>query len=152
MTALRRRLSATTKPAKRKSRKVVAKSATTKVGKAKALGKKSTSKATGKGPSQAKGGRQYRSTSFAGDQRTLSRVVKPRSIEPARRLREESERVTPLFAHVLRALGTEAEAREFMATPHPELGGLSPLQAAKTDPGARRVEEILHALEYGLAL
>ncbi len=52
----------------------------------------------------------------------------------------------------LRALGTEAEAREFMTTPHPELEGRSPIDAAKTDLGARRAEQILNALEYGLAL
>jgi hypothetical protein len=45
-----------------------------------------------------------------------------------------------------------AMAREFMATPHPMIGGVSPLQSAKTDLGVSRVEEILRALEYGLAL
>jgi putative toxin-antitoxin system antitoxin component (TIGR02293 family) len=124
VTALRPRLSAT-KTAKRKSsRKVV----TTKAAKAKAPGK-SPSKATKRAP-----------------------LSKPRRVGPVRRPREESERVARLFAHASQALGTEVEAREFMATPHPELGGLSPRGAAKTDPGARRVEEILHALEYGLAL
>ena len=47
---------------------------------------------------------------------------------------------------------TEAEARAFMTKPHPELEGRSPLEAAKTDLGARRVEQILNALEFGLAL
>jgi hypothetical protein len=146
MTALRRRPNATTKPAKRKSRKVVG----AKVGKAKPLGKKSTSKATGKGPPQAKDSHRYRSTSFAADQRPP--LSKPRRVGPVSRPREESERIARLSAHANRALGTEAEAREFMATPHPELGGLSPRGAAKTDRGVRRVEDILHALEYGLAL
>ncbi len=54
--------------------------------------------------------------------------------------------------HTRRALGTEAEARAFMTTPHPELDGRSPLDAAKTDLGARRAEQILNALEFGLAL
>ena len=39
-----------------------------------------------------------------------------------------------------------------MTTPHPELEGRSPLDAAKTDLGARRVEQVLNALEFGLAL
>jgi len=65
---------------------------------------------------------------------------------------ERTERVARLFVHARRALGTEAEARAFMTAPHPELGGRSPLDAAKTDLGTRRTEQILNALEYGLAI
>lgn len=65
---------------------------------------------------------------------------------------ERTERVARLFVHARRALGTEAEAREFMTTPHPELDGRSPIDAAKTDLGTRRTEQLLNALEYGLAL
>lgn len=65
---------------------------------------------------------------------------------------ERTERVARLFVHARRALGTEAEAREFMTTPHPELDGRSPVAAARTDLGTRRTEQILNALEYGLAL
>ncbi len=65
---------------------------------------------------------------------------------------ERTERVARLFVHARRALGTEAEAREFMTTPHPELDGRTPLDAAKTDLGTRRTEQLLNALEYGLAL
>lgn len=65
---------------------------------------------------------------------------------------ERTERVARLFVHARRALGTEDEAREFMTTPHPELDGRSPLDAAKTDLGTRRTEQLLNALEYGLAL
>jgi putative toxin-antitoxin system antitoxin component (TIGR02293 family) len=65
---------------------------------------------------------------------------------------ERTERVARLFVHARRALGTEEEAREFMTTPHPELEGRSPLDAARTDLGTRRTEQILNALEYGLAL
>lgn len=65
---------------------------------------------------------------------------------------ERTERVARLAVHARRALGTEAEAREFMTTPHPELDGRSPLDAARTDLGTRRTEQILNALEYGLAL
>jgi putative toxin-antitoxin system antitoxin component (TIGR02293 family) len=65
---------------------------------------------------------------------------------------ERTERVARLFVHARRALGTEAEAREFMTTPHPELDGRNPIEAAKTDLGTRRTEQILNALEYGLAL
>ena len=65
---------------------------------------------------------------------------------------ERTERIARLFVHSRRALGTEAEAREFMVTPHPELDGRSPFDVAKTDLGARRAEGILNALEYGLAV
>ncbi len=61
-------------------------------------------------------------------------------------------RIARLFVHARRALGTEGEAREFLTSPHPELDGRSPLEAAKTDLGMRRTEQILTALEYGLAL
>ena len=65
---------------------------------------------------------------------------------------ERTERIARLFVHARRALGTEAEAREFMTTPHPELDRRSPIEAAKTDLGTRRAEQILNALEYGLAI
>jgi putative toxin-antitoxin system antitoxin component (TIGR02293 family) len=65
---------------------------------------------------------------------------------------ERTERIARLFVHSRRALGTEAEARQFMTTPHPELDGRTPFDAAKTDLGARRAEAILNALEYGLAV
>ncbi len=65
---------------------------------------------------------------------------------------ERTERVARLFVHARRALGSAAEAREFMTAPHPLLDGRSPIDAARTDLGARRAEQILNALEYGLAL
>lgn len=65
---------------------------------------------------------------------------------------ERTERVARLFVQARRALGTADEAREFMTTRHPELNGRSPIEGARTDLGARRVEQILNALEYGLAL
>jgi putative toxin-antitoxin system antitoxin component (TIGR02293 family) len=65
---------------------------------------------------------------------------------------ERTERVARLSVHARRALGTDAEARAFMTTPHPELDGRSPVEAARTDLGTRRAEQILNGLEYGLAL
>lgn len=65
---------------------------------------------------------------------------------------ERTERVARLFVHARRALGTEAEAREFMTSPHPALEGRSPVDAARSDLGTRRTEQVLNALEYGLAL
>ncbi len=65
---------------------------------------------------------------------------------------ERTERVARLFVQARRALGSEAEARDFMTTPHPELEGRSPVEVSRTDLGTRRAERILTALEYGLAL
>ncbi len=75
-----------------------------------------------------------------------------REMKLSRQESERTERIARIFVHARRALGTEAEAREFMTTPHPELEGRSPLDVAKTDLGARRAEQILNALEFGLAL
>jgi putative toxin-antitoxin system antitoxin component (TIGR02293 family) len=63
---------------------------------------------------------------------------------------EKTERLARLFTQAAAALGSEAEAREFLHRPHPELEGRPPLVAGLTDLGARRVEGILQALEYGL--
>ncbi len=79
-------------------------------------------------------------------------TLERRESKLSRRESERTERVARIFVRARRALGTEAEAREFMTTAHPELEGRSPLDAAKTDLGARRAEQILNALEFGLAL
>jgi putative toxin-antitoxin system antitoxin component (TIGR02293 family) len=65
---------------------------------------------------------------------------------------ERTERVARLLVQARRALGTQAEAREFIISPHPELDGRSPIEATKTDLGTRRTEQLLNALEFGLAL
>ena len=65
---------------------------------------------------------------------------------------ERTERIARLFVHARRTLGTAAEAREFLTTPHPELEGRTPIEASRTDLGTRRTERLLIALEYGLAL
>jgi len=63
---------------------------------------------------------------------------------------ERTERLARLFIHAVAALGSEDDARAFLRRPHPELDGRTPLDAAVTELGGRRVEDILHALEYGL--
>jgi putative toxin-antitoxin system antitoxin component (TIGR02293 family) len=79
-------------------------------------------------------------------------TLERREIQLSPQESERTERVARLAAHARRALGTEAEAREFMTTPHPELDGRSPIVASKTDFGTRRTEQLLNALEYRLAL
>ena len=46
--------------------------------------------------------------------------------------------------------GDLGAVREFFATPHPELGGDRPVDAMRTDSGARLVEDILNRLKHGL--
>jgi putative toxin-antitoxin system antitoxin component (TIGR02293 family) len=63
---------------------------------------------------------------------------------------EKTERLARLYVQAARALGDPADAREFLARPHPELEGRAPLEAGLTDLGARRVEAILNGIEHGL--
>lgn len=41
-------------------------------------------------------------------------------------------------------------ARRFLTTPHPEIGGKTPLDAALTELGARLAEEVMARILYGL--
>jgi putative toxin-antitoxin system antitoxin component (TIGR02293 family) len=63
---------------------------------------------------------------------------------------ERTERLARLFAHAEHVFGDQAEARAFIHRSHPELDGRRPLDAAATELGARRVERVLNALEFGL--
>jgi putative toxin-antitoxin system antitoxin component (TIGR02293 family) len=66
---------------------------------------------------------------------------------------EESQR-TERIARVLAAAeytwNDREDARDWMMRPHPELEGKTPFDAAQTELGARRAEEILNALFFGL--
>ena len=67
----------------------------------------------------------------------------------------ESERVERLAR--LMALAEEVwedrdGAREFLRTPHPLLGGRATIDLARTELGARQVEELLQDVEYSLPL
>lgn len=86
--------------------------------------------------------------------------LRDRLVAPATRKRrktvlkpDESERVERL-ARVM-AVAEEVwesrdEARQFLRTQHPLLGGRTPLDLAQSELGARRVEELLWKLEYSL--
>ncbi len=65
---------------------------------------------------------------------------------------QRTERIARVFAIVLAAWRDEELARRFMATPHPELGGRAPLDAAMTELGAREVEEVVERGLHGLAV
>lgn len=63
---------------------------------------------------------------------------------------EKTERLARIVASASYAWNDEEDAREFLATPHPELEGRAPLDVALTELGARLVEELLWKLYYGL--
>ena len=63
---------------------------------------------------------------------------------------EKTERLARIVATTAYVWNDEEDAREFLSTPHPELEGRAPLDVALTELGARRVEELLWKLFYGL--
>lgn len=63
---------------------------------------------------------------------------------------EKAERLARVFATTEYVWDLEADAREFLNTPHPLLDGRTPLDVSMTELGARRVEELLWKLFYGI--
>lgn len=63
---------------------------------------------------------------------------------------EKTERLARIFATANFVWDDETDAREFLNTPHPLLEGCRPLDVAMTELGARRVEELLWRLFYGM--
>ena len=63
---------------------------------------------------------------------------------------ERTERLARVLAHAEYVWDDRERAREWMNKPHRELGKRSPLEAARTELGARRVENLLDKLFYGL--
>ena len=65
---------------------------------------------------------------------------------------EKVERLARVWAMALDVWKAPEAARRFLAEPHPLLGGRVPREvAARTDLGARTVEDILGRLAYGSA-
>ena len=67
---------------------------------------------------------------------------------------DESDRVVR-YAHLLSMTtnlmsGSEEAAREWLSSPAPALEGATPLETAVTEAGARRVEDLIVALDYGM--
>jgi putative toxin-antitoxin system antitoxin component (TIGR02293 family) len=89
------------------------------------------------------------------EQRTVIYRIVPEATFKRRRDRlsvvesERTERVARIAAMAFDVWGEE-DGRAFLSNPHPMLGGETPLEAAATDLGAREVEAILQAIEYGL--
>src|SRR5271156_5903553 len=62
---------------------------------------------------------------------------------------ERTERLARVLAAAEYVWDNREQAREWMNTPHRELGGKTPLETARTELGARRVEELLNKLFFG---
>ena len=62
-----------------------------------------------------------------------------------------TERLARIYATAQYVWSSEDEARGFLHTPHPLLQGRTPLDVSMTELGARRVEELLWRLYYGIA-
>lgn len=82
-------------------------------------------------------------------ERTLARRKEQGRLEP-----DESDRLLRASRMYGRALelfeGEATAASHWLATPQPALGGMVPLEFAKTDVGAQEVERLVGRLEYGI--
>lgn len=89
-------------------------------------------------------------------QRLLYRII-PEATYKRRRESlspEESgraERLARIYATAQYVWDSEDDARAFLNTPHAMLQGHTPLEVSLTELGARRVEELLWRLYYGIA-
>ena len=63
---------------------------------------------------------------------------------------EKAERLARVVATATYVWDDPHDAQQFLATPHPLLEARAPLEVALTELGARRVEELLWQLFYGL--
>jgi putative toxin-antitoxin system antitoxin component (TIGR02293 family) len=64
---------------------------------------------------------------------------------------ERTERLARIYATAQYVWNTDNDARQFLHTPHPLLQDQAPLDVSLTELGARRVEELLWRLYYGIA-
>ena len=64
---------------------------------------------------------------------------------------ERAERLARIFATAAYVWNSDDDARAFLTTPHAMLQARSPLDVSLTELGARRVEELLWRLFYGIA-
>ncbi len=63
---------------------------------------------------------------------------------------ERTERLARVIAKAEFVWDNRGDAREWLTKPHPELEGRPPLEAALSELGARRAEELLDRLFYGI--
>ena len=89
------------------------------------------------------------------DARTmLYRVVPEATFKRRTRLTpaqsERTERLARVIAAAEHVWGNRVDAQAWLAKPHPELENRPPLEAAMSELGARRAEELLNRLFYGI--
>lgn len=93
--------------------------------------------------------------SSAGDaRRVMFRIVPEATFKRRTRLSagesERTERLARVIAAAEHAWNDPDDAREWLTKPHPEFGKRTPLDTAMTELGARRVEDLLDRLLYGI--
>jgi putative toxin-antitoxin system antitoxin component (TIGR02293 family) len=94
--------------------------------------------------------------SDASDQRAMMRRIVPEATYKRRRDRlspvesERTERLARVVAIAEEVWQDRDQARRFLTTPHPEMGGKTPVDAALTELGARQAEEVMARIVYGL--
>ncbi|QEE31109.1 DUF2384 domain-containing protein [Terriglobus albidus] len=79
---------------------------------------------------------------------TWKRRTKRLSIDES----ERTERLARVLAQAEYVWDDREQAREWMNKPHRELNDRTPLEVARTELGARRVEDLLDKLFYGLPI
>lgn len=55
-----------------------------------------------------------------------------------------------LVTRAIKVFGTEAKARRWLNRAHPALDGLTPPEAAQSEKGRARVEQLLNRIEHGI--
>ncbi len=65
---------------------------------------------------------------------------------------ERAVRIMRLYDLARALFGTHENTRKWMNTELPALGWRTPLQMARTEPGAREVENVIGAIEHGMFL
>jgi putative toxin-antitoxin system antitoxin component (TIGR02293 family) len=92
----------------------------------------------------------------AADQRAMMRRIVPEATYKRRRERlspaesERTERLARIVAIAEDVWQDREQARRFLTTPHPEMAGKTPVDAALTELGARQAEEVMARIVYGL--
>jgi putative toxin-antitoxin system antitoxin component (TIGR02293 family) len=92
----------------------------------------------------------------AADQRAMMYRIVPEATFKRRRERlspaesERTERLARVVAIAEDVWQDRNQARRFLTTPHPEMGGKTPVDAALTELGARQAEEVMARIVYGL--
>src|SRR5262245_26961862 len=90
------------------------------------------------------------------EQRAMMHRIVPEATYKRRRERlspaesERTERMARVVAMAEEVWQDRDQARRFLTTPHPEIGGKTPLDAALTELGARQAEEVMARIVYGL--